>query len=226
MPTTRPKESDLYPIVQKWMVKHFRCFKARENIGLKDSRVDVVGVRDVGGVLSGEVEIIAIEVKRGSGQFATASGQALGYQVYANRVYLADVRETAFKPSEIEIASHLGIGLIQIKGRKCQEVLSSPYHRPITRMALELMERMTLGKCSICGTFFETGVPRNQWSNLSREKFPKAVDQGKGLMFWNRELAERKSRLGIRVTKDGETYERRFVCPDCILNVFAQIAPQ
>jgi hypothetical protein len=43
-------------------------------------------------------------------------------------------------------------------------------------------------------------------------------------MFWNRQLAERKSELGIRVAKDGGTYERRFICPDCIYYVLAQIA--
>ncbi len=223
---TKPitKESDLYPIVQKWMTKHFHCFKSHQNIGLKYSRVDVVGVRDIGGDLSGEVETIAIEVKRGVEPFATASGQALGYQVYANLVYLAEVRETEFKPSEIEIASHLGIGLIQIKGKKCREVLTSPFHRPITRMYLELMERMALGKCQLCGTFFETGVATNRYSNLSREKFAKAVDQEKGLMFWNRELAARKSKVGIKVTRDGSTFERRFICSECIQNVFSQVS--
>ncbi len=148
------KESEMYPAVKKWMVKHFRCFKADVNLGLRHSRVDVLGIRDVGGDLSGEVETIAIEVKRGSEPFATASGQALGYQVYVNRVYLADVREKSFSQPEIEIASHLGIGLVQVRGNTCREVLSSPYHRPITRMALELVERLALGQCRLCGSFF------------------------------------------------------------------------
>ncbi len=45
--------------------KHFLCFKTGLNTGLKYGRIDVVGVRDIGDDLSGEVEIIAIEVKRG-----------------------------------------------------------------------------------------------------------------------------------------------------------------
>ncbi len=88
-------EAELYPAVERYLRKHFRCFSAGTNVGLRYSRVDVIGVKDVGGDLSGEVETIAIEVKRGAEPFATASGQALGYQVYANRVYLADVRETS-----------------------------------------------------------------------------------------------------------------------------------
>jgi hypothetical protein len=71
MTTSDGKESEMYPPVKKWMVKHFHCFKADVNLGLRYSRVDVLGIRDVGGDLSGEVETIAIEVKRASEPFAT-----------------------------------------------------------------------------------------------------------------------------------------------------------
>lgn len=224
------QEADLYPLVERWMRKHFRCFKAKVNVGLKYSRVDVLGVRDTGGDLTGEIETFAIEVKRHTGVFATSSGQALGYQVYVNRVYLAAVTESSgFKRSELDIASHLGIGLIQIKGARCREVLSSPHHRPITRMYTELLECMALGKCQLCGTFFDIGDAEkggNRWSNVSRENLEKALANEKGMMFWNRELAERKSKLGIRASKDGTTHERRYICPDCIYYFLAQIAPE
>lgn len=60
-----PKESDLYPIVERWMQRHFHCFKTVIDKGLRYERIDMFGVRDVGGDLSGEVETIAIEVKKG-----------------------------------------------------------------------------------------------------------------------------------------------------------------
>src|SRR5271156_4747245 len=116
-------EKKLYPIVDEWMVRHFKCFKSMRNSGLRYSRCDVVGIRDVGGELSGEVETICIEVKKGAEPFATASGQAFGYRVYGNRVYLADRRMTTFTDDELAIASTLGIGLIQIRDKKCTEVL-------------------------------------------------------------------------------------------------------
>jgi hypothetical protein len=220
----KDRESDSYPAVEKWMKKYFHCFKAATNVGLRYSRVDIIGVKDVGGDLSGEIETIAVEVKRGTEPFATASGQALGYHVYANRVYLADRRERKFNPSELEIASHLGIGLIQITGAKCREVLSSPYHKPITRMALSLLEKLALGKCRLCGSFFEIGRSKNnQFSNLARENIQRAIKNEKGLIFWNRELAERKHKLGMRVSTDGTTNERRFICRDCIQYVIAKV---
>ncbi len=216
MKRERPKEATLYPIVERWLSRHYRCFSTKINSGLKYSRVDVIGVRDVGGDLSGEVESIAVEVKRGTEPFATASGQTLGYRVYANRVYLADKREKPFALDEISVANHLGIGLIQIKGKRCFEVLSSPHYRPMIRLNLALMEHLALGNCQICGSMVEIGNCDNSWINLARENLTRAFEKGKGLMFWNREVADRKRRLRMRNSEDGSTFERRFICPDCI----------
>ena len=222
----RPKENTLYPIVARWLKRHYRCFATGINTGLKYSRIDVVGVRDIGGDLSGEAETIVVEVKRGTEPFATASGQALGYQVYANRVYLADYRPTTFTLEETHIASHLGIGLIQIKGNTCIEVLSSPHHRPITKLNLALMEKLALGQCQLCNSLFRTGDTDNRFSNLARENLKMAFNKEKGVMFWNREIGERKSRLHIRESKDGSTFERRFLCPDCVNYLLSQFKLQ
>jgi hypothetical protein len=210
------REQKLYPIVEKWMKKHFLCFRTSVNTGLKYSRIDVIGIRDVGGDLSGDVETISIEVKRGSEPFATACGQALGYRIYANRVYLADVRKESFSYDEIGIASQLGIGLIQINNNTCREILTSPSYVPMPTMNLPLLEKLRLGKCQFCGSFFETGdlKDRRYYSKLARENLKKAVKERKGLIFWNYEVAERKDKLGIRQTDS--TFERRFICPDCV----------
>lgn len=209
------------------MRKHFLCFKTSINTGLRHGRIDVVGVRDVGGDLSGDVETISIEVKRGSEAFATASGQALGYKIYANRVYLADVRNDSFTHDEIKIASHLGIGLIQIRNKKCQEVLSSPHYQPMTSHNLSLLERLALGRCQICNSFFETGKPKGTkkgyfHSYLTREDIDKAVKERKGMVFWNYEIAGRKNRIGIKPLGNYESSERRYVCSECMPFFFSQ----
>jgi hypothetical protein len=187
--------------------------------------VDVLGVRDVGGILSGEIEVVCIEVKRGTEAFATASGQALGYSVYANRVYLADFREDGFKPAELEIASHLRIGLIRLSERRCEEVLSSPFHNPIPRMSLELIARLALAKCQFCGTVFECGRDRkSRFSNVTKENIALAASKNKGLVFWLRALSDRKKALGIGRGEDGFTVEKRFVCPECIQHFFSVVS--
>ncbi len=218
------KERDLYTNVKDWLRENHSCFKTDVDKGQEYSRIDVVGVTDVGGDLSGEVETIAVEVKQGTGQFAKASGQALGYKVYANRIYLAvDVRANKFNPDEIHIASHLGIGLIQIQNRECKEVLSSPYYKPIEKLNLLLLEKLDLGKCQLCGYFFNIRV---NGQNRTSRNLKKAMSDEKGFIFWNYEVDERKRKAGIissRRRKSNLTYERRLICPDCISSFFSKL---
>ncbi|MEW6200427.1 MAG: hypothetical protein AB1546_00500, partial [bacterium] len=191
------------------------CFLTEKNKGLLYSRIDVIGVKDVGGDLSGEIETISVEVKKGSQPFATACGQALGYKVYANRVYLAVVRDYPFDIDEISIAGDLGIGLIQIKDDTCREILTSPYYKPITKLNYLLLHKLALGKCTLCGSFFQTGEIGNRYYNLSRN-VRKAVKDEKGLLFWNFELGKRKSKMGIRTSEVWDTAEQRFICAECV----------
>jgi hypothetical protein len=225
----KPLEKEYYQPVERWLKRHFSCFKTAINKGLRLGRIDVIGLRDVGGALSGDIEVIAIEVKRDKTPFANACGQTFGYSVYANRVYLADQRPKSFTQDEVFIASHLGIGLIQIKGTKCTEVLSSPFYDPIARFQLGLLEALRFGRCQLCNSVFQIGAPESNsnWSNLSRENVHKAIESGRGIMFWNEEVAERKKRLGIQY-KEGDTtiHERRFICPDCVNRVISQFSPK
>jgi hypothetical protein len=186
--------------------------------------VDVIGVRDVGGELSGEVQTIAVEVKREGSPFATTSGQTLGYNVYADRVYLAEARKEPFSPDEMDIASHLGIGLVQIRDNRCIEILSSPFYTPIRRLNLRLLETLGLGRCQLCDSFFEMGNTQDPWSHMVRGEEPyevvvKAMNEKKGLMFWNMKVAERKRKLGLTNVEKGESKERRFICPECVMGI-------
>ena len=213
------KESSIYPKVEKWMNHHFGCFQSGTNVGLKYSRPDVLGVRDVGGMLSGEIETICIEVKRGTEPFATASGQALGYSIYANKVYLADRRDGKFQASELNIASRLGIGLIRVARREITEVLSSRAHEPLPGLSLELLAKLAVVKCLLCGAFFESGGPRKGWlSGLTKRDLQDAIKEQKGLVFWLYELAERKRKFGIAHGDKGfpGSFEKRFLCRDCV----------
>lgn len=210
-------EKVYYPIVSNWLLKKYQCFKVAINTGLKHSRADIIGIRDIGGDLTGEIETIIVEVKRGLEAFATASGQAFGYTVYANRVYLADYKPEGFSQDEIQIASHLGVGLIAIgKMNRCTEVLSSPYYRALTKLNIHLLEKMSLGKCQLCESFIEIGDEKSRYNFVTRENINRAIELEKGMMFWNRELSGRKNKHGVRIVKENTTYERRFICSECI----------
>jgi hypothetical protein len=200
------------------------------NRGLRIGRIDVLGIRDVGGDYSGGFESIAVEVKRGHTPFANAAGQAVGYKVFANRVYLADRREKPFTPDELAIASNLGIGLIQFKtkGTTCREALSSPVYQPIERLQLALFAKLHLGRCQLCGSLFKLGEPEdgNNWSNVQTDValgMALAVKRKKGFLYGLTEIETRKRKLGL--AKDiGELCNNvRVICPDCVLQVFGSL---
>lgn len=215
-------EKDYYPIVAKWLERQYNCFKTEINTGLEISRADVAGLRDTGGDLSGEIETIVIEVKRDKEAFATASGQAFGYSIYANRVYLADKRENGFTADEIMIANHLGIGLIQIdRNNKCQEVLTSPYYKPLTKFYKIFLKKLGYACCQFCDTYFALGFDNNKYSNVTRENIKKAVQEERGLMFWHRELDSRKSKIKKETRNKDLTYETRFLCGECTTLLFS-----
>jgi hypothetical protein len=228
------RERDLYPPLRDWLEKQFRCFKTDSCVGSKYSQVDVFGVRDIGGDFSGDIETIAIEVKNGSQQFATACGQAAGYSVYANRVYLAAVRSEGFDAIEQRIATKLGIGLVEIRGKRITEVLSSPYHQPITSLSFQLLKNIGIAKCQLCGTFFEARTHEVQTDGKKRfsrnfvagdaknfRRFLlKAIENQMGMTFWNSELSVRKKLLDEEQKTKGS---RRYLCSDC-LHLLARIA--
>lgn len=211
------REFDLYPVVERWAKKHFGLFRTAINTGLRYSRIDVAGVRDIGGDLSGDIEALSVEVKRGTQPFATIVGQAAGYRVYAHRVYVAEKRETTFNQDELQIASNLGVGLIWIKGSRCTEILSSPFYSPIARLHLALLEKMALAKCQLCTCFFDTGRTAKAFAPLVvRQNLAKAFAQEKGVVYWNMEVAKRKRLIGMRASKEDYSFERRYLCPDCV----------
>jgi len=111
--------------------------------------------------------------------------------MFANRIYLAEQRPNTFSQEEVEIAGHLGVGLIRITGTKYHKELSSPHYRPITLINLPLIERLGLGVCQLCGTVFATSQDpkRNNYSNLHKKNLIKAVNDERRPMFWNYELA-------------------------------------
>jgi hypothetical protein len=132
-------------------------------------------------------------------------------------VYLAEVRDGGFTRNEFDIASVLGIGLIQIMRQGCREVLSSPRHEPIPRLQLGVFEKMGYGRCCICQCLVAVGERQHNFRNLSRAGIVKAAEREKGLIFWNMSVGQRKRREDA---KEATSHERRFICQECVANLF------
>ena len=109
------------------------CYATRQRARSKHvAYVDVPGVREVGGRLSREHEMVAVEVKLWADQFTKLPGQALGYSLFAHRTYLAVWmrNEESFRAEDKDVANRLGVGLMELSGwkkKRCTEVLTSSY---------------------------------------------------------------------------------------------------
>jgi hypothetical protein len=213
----RKAESAWYATVQRFLKTRFGCFDTATNRGTRYGRVDVVGIRDVGGTLSGAFELIAVEVKGGGNPFATAAGQAYGYSVYAERCYLADCREgkPAFSLDEIDIAGSLGVGLLAIRNNgRVVEVLASPQRTPMVRMRSDLLYKLGYAECSLCRTPFKHGGAARTDERVTRWYVKDAVRMKRAFVYWLSDVNARK--------KDGRkhNYERRYLCRDCVWNMY------
>jgi hypothetical protein len=215
------REARFYKTVERFLRVRFGCFDTAQDTGTRYGRVDVVGIRDVGGRLGGEVEVVAVEVKGGNQASNTATGQALGYSVYAERCYLADLRPSTqpYSLEEIDIASRLGVGLLAIHSKgDPTEVLTSPLHTPLPRMRAEIIEKLGYSKCVACGSVFKQGEP-GQWGKYVSRSIRKALDQEKGFVFWLDELNERRDVPHVY------NYMRRYLCRDCVWNLYHELIP-
>ncbi len=221
------KEKELYPRVATWLKTAMKCYATGTDTGLRNARIDAIGIRDVGGDLSGSIEVIAVEVKRGVTPFGNAVGQAHSYSAYADRCYLAGI--VPFDDEKLRIASHLGVGLLSITtnargARQVREILSAPLSRPLDGLRLEVVEKLGYSLCTLCRAVFKRGTKENWSENVSRARSQsgsllRAVKSELGFVYWLEEASGRDTRPRSRI------YRRRYVCADCVWNLFRDFVP-
>ncbi len=206
------KEEILYDSVETLLKESsFRCFRTGQKKGTMFlGYADVIGVRDIGGDIQGELEIVAVEVKLGFDYFGRHLGQSLGYSIFANRCYLAIKceNEASFNIEHKELATRLGVGLIKITNKwgdwRAEEVLSSAQHVPIGPLKETLLRKAVgLVKCCICGFYVEQGKTSESWK--------KALKNGRTFISW------RKPDWDLLFSRrEKEDWRRMYVCHDCL----------
>ena len=202
------KEEDYYKPVERFLRDDFGCFDTFQKTGPKYvGYADVLGIRDVGGRFCGDIEVISVEVKTSTYNFVKSLGQALGYSLFSHRCYLAiPMRYSEQYSSEHrEMASHLGVGLIEIRAGECTEMLTSSPHQPINSLLLGTLDYIAYGKCSVCGALVKV---REDWTrDLERAGYDE------GTMFYYT-----KKIVGRPVTFSRQKKPGRYVyiCHDCV----------
>jgi hypothetical protein len=210
------KESDLYTKVRDWVASDdgLGCHTTWTNKGIQGARPDVTGLRHVGGYLLADFELVTIEVKKSSARFLTSAGQAAAYGVFADRAYLCcSTGDESFDKDSIDIASHLGIGLVEInEHNEVSKVLAAPIQRPIPRQRQEFLHNLGWVVCLLCSSPFRTSTNpkyKNRWGwnglvNGTTKLISKAVREKKGYAWWRSEIPGGP----------------RFLCLDCTQNLF------
>lgn len=214
-------EADLYEPTQRFLRERVQCWESRIKVGVANvGEIDVLGVRYLGGDLSGHSELIAVEVKESLARFAVSVGQAHGYSIVADRCYLAVLCD-GFTPVQVMIAGRLGVGLIRTwqtpTGQtRFEEVLTAPSGSPIEELRLQAVEKLGLGECALCRTLFQRSLHDSRdYKNVTSANGPgalaRAAEHEQGLMWW---LADQAQAVG-RARDDGATKVRRYMCPEC-----------
>lgn len=220
----------MYPVVEKFLRTEFDCFHTRQTVGVSASRItgyiDVVGLRHVGGDLLGDVEVIGVEVKDDE-PFLKSAGQTLGYGVMAHRCYLAANED--FNRSQRDVAAHLGIGLISIRGekrRRCVEVQSAPPQNPVGYMCAELVEKMGYATCCVCSSPFQISDKAGKLTQAKhivrsgeRNSLATARRRELGYVYWLDHLDQLRSSVRAQKRAAGDLYDRRYLCASCVLQL-------
>jgi len=138
----------------------------------KRVQADVAGIKDVGNLYSNEIEIAAVEVKDGMHCKVRYIEQALGYSTFAHKCYLA--MPIHFTEDDKNYARHMGVGLLEINGKKVSEILS-PELKDVneTIMIYFLRRSLNLVKCVICGSIihrFRSGTKSFHRKNVFEKR--------------------------------------------------------
>jgi hypothetical protein len=215
-------ESEMYEPLKDWLTER-GYHVVGDEVSVGDvGRIDVVGMRHIGGDLSSECELVGFEVKRGLSNFAKSLGQAHGYSVAVDRCYLVVCCEESSLTIRHElIAGRLGVGLIrafQARGKfKFEQVTSAPPGRPMDEYRLQAAEKLNHALCSLCGSVFDRGAWRSEkhgYENAAaaQDAFGtnEAAAEERGLVWWLADHAHVAGRMGPTGTR-----VRRYLCFDC-----------
>lgn len=181
-----------------------KCFDARMGVGHGYvGYADVFGLKDIGGEFKSGVIGYSVEVKKSNSSIAKKLGQALGYSLFSHRCYLAVAEK--FEDDHIEMANRLGVGLIEINGKKCEEILTAQHHEPINDLFLSAVYNLGWARCDMCNEFFQH---KKSWTR--RNPY---YASNKGKVYHS------------RINKNYDVYytttKRRYpvsLCPDCLKN--------
>lgn len=221
-------EKQFYDKVVKFLRQEFGCFEVKKEVGTDFGIIDVLGIRKVSKDLAFGYELISVEVKEHNARYLNSVGQALAYSISTHRCFLAYhmPRNKKFSQREMDIADHFGIGLISLsKSKEPKLFRSSSLFTPKNEYTAWLINKLGQFSCALCGGIFkEVDIldinqpgkinPTDNSSFLGN--LGKAITKRKNVKWFLFEMAEEMDK------KTKFTYDRRYLCKDCV-SIFASL---
>jgi hypothetical protein len=222
-------ESKLYKTVEQFAKEEFGCQVVKQQIGTRLGKVDVVGFRQIHGDLGTISELIAIEIKEENASFLKAIGQARAYSIYAHKCYLAYRKRYSnrFTSAEKDIASQLGVGLIEIKADQSNVIATSQSFSPQEDYVLTILDKMRLFRCTLCHAVYthENMTAVNSKDEINPSKEPAYLGKMKQAIKNHKNIEYYLFHLNSQNVDDEREYvhERRYLCKDCA-SIFASLS--
>ena len=229
--TTTASEKELYEPVSAFMRGRMGCKATKINTGTRFGQIDVLAIRTRTSDFASNDEVIAVEVKKGGTRFLNFLAQALSYSLYAHRVYLAWQRTSGagYTQEEIDIASHFGVGLLEIdESERVALISSSSKFQPERQYLMQAVQKLQYFECSICRSVYpiEKLIELNQpgEDDLAddpnyRGRLADAISQRRSSVYYLFELS--KDRGDSRT----QVWDRRYLCKECS-SIFASLLPK
>ncbi len=214
------EEKKLYKVIEEFARTKFDCGSVKQQVGTKLGKVDVIGVREIHGDFGTHTEIIAFEVKEEHASFLSAIGQARAYSIYAHKCYLAYRKRNSnqFTHEEIDIASQLGVGLIEIRGNGCEIISTSAAYSPRDSYTLALLNKIGLFRCTLChATYNKKDIIDINRKEIDINGDPPYVGLLKKAIKYQKNVAYFLFQLNSQRDADDRkyVYDRRYICKDC-----------
>ena len=212
-------EKQYYDTVRKWLEDQgYYCggnitVKGKENyyqdIGTKQRRIDVAGVKNAGNKFEDDLEIVAIEVRDKPTVSDPDISDTAKYHNCVHKCYLAFTGQLSSEAKQN--AERENIGLIQLSKTTAPEVLHHPSPKDPTSYPemIRFLERLQIVKCSICGCFFER-------FQMSEEGFHSFFEMRRAVYFKTMKETE-KDPLDLKTIRDlpSELKILKYICYPC-----------
>jgi hypothetical protein len=219
-------EKRYYKIVREWLENQgYYCggnitigggkLNYYQDIGTKNRRADVAGIKNVGSRYADQIEIVAVEVRDKESVSDQDLRDTENYHQYAHKCYLATTAPISDKHKQM--AERRNIGLLQLeRGKKGPRLIHStnPSTPKDPDEMMKFLNSFQIVKCAVCGCYFERFI-------RASENYRSFLELGRARYFDVMKDTDKDPLLKKDIDNlDAEHKMLVYVCQPCVQDLF------